>query len=75
MPSATIPGAVNIPLGELEARLAELDPGREIVAYCRVRTVLSYEAVALLRQRGFRVRRVVDGLPEWRSAGLPIEAS
>jgi rhodanese-related sulfurtransferase/DNA-binding transcriptional ArsR family regulator len=69
-----LPGAVNIPLRELEARLAELTPDREIVAYCRgPYCVLSYEAVALLRGRGFRVRRLVDGLPEWRSAGLPIE--
>jgi len=70
-----LPGAVNIPLGELEARLAELDPSQEIVAYCRgPYCVLSYEAVELLRGRGFRVRRLVDGLPEWRSAGLPVEA-
>jgi rhodanese-related sulfurtransferase len=67
-------GAVNIPLRELEARLAELDPDREIVAYCRgPYCVLSYEAVVLLRERGYRVRRLVDGLPEWRSAGLPVE--
>lgn len=71
-----LPGAVNIPLKELEARLAELDPDQEIVAYCRgPYCVLSYEAVALLRERGFRVRRLVDGLPEWRSAGLPVEVS
>jgi rhodanese-related sulfurtransferase len=55
-------------------RLAELTPEREIIAYCRgPYCVLSYEAVALLRERGFRVRRLVDGLPEWRSAGLPVE--
>lgn len=69
-----LPGAVNIPLGELEARLAELDPSQAIVAYCRgPYCVLSYEAVALLRERGFCVRRLVDGLPEWRGAGLPVE--
>jgi rhodanese-related sulfurtransferase len=71
-----LPGALNIPLRELEARLAELTPDREIVAYCRgPYCVLSYEAVALLRERGYRVRRLVDGLPEWRSAGLPVEVS
>jgi rhodanese-related sulfurtransferase/DNA-binding transcriptional ArsR family regulator len=68
-----LPGAVNIPLRELEARLAELDPGQEIVAYCRgPYCVLSYEAVAALRARGFNVRRLEDGLPEWRAAGLPV---
>jgi ArsR family transcriptional regulator len=66
-------GAVNVPLGELEARLAELDPGREIVAYCRGHyCVLSFEAVAALRAHGFRARRLEDGLPEWRAAGLPV---
>jgi ArsR family transcriptional regulator len=70
-----LPGAINVPLSELESRLADLDPGQEIVAYCRgPYCVLSYEAVKILRARGFRVRRLVDGLPEWRAAGLPIEA-
>ena len=70
-----VPGAVNIPLDELEARLAELDPDHEIVAYCRGPwCVLSFEAVAALRARGFKIRRLEDGLPEWRAAGLPVEA-
>ncbi|WP_180901597.1 ArsR/SmtB family transcription factor [Martelella soudanensis] len=69
-----VPGAVNIPLNELETRLAELDPDHEIVAYCRGPwCVLSFEAVAALRARGFKVRRLEDGLPEWRAAGLPVE--
>ena len=69
-----LPGAVNIPLSELEARLAELDVDREIVAYCRGPwCVLSFEAVAALRAHGFKVRRLEDGLPEWRVAGLPVE--
>ncbi|MEQ9640576.1 MAG: metalloregulator ArsR/SmtB family transcription factor [Alphaproteobacteria bacterium] len=70
-----LPGAVNIPLGELERRLAEFDPAQEIVAYCRgPYCVLSYEAVARLRARGYQVRRLEDGLPEWRAAGLPVES-
>ena len=69
-----LPGALNIPLGDLESRLAELDPEREIVAYCRGPwCVLSFEAVAALRKRGFTARRFEDGLPEWRAAGLPVE--
>jgi len=68
-----LPGALNIPLRELEARLGEIDPKQEIVAYCRgPYCVLSYEAVAKLRARGFNVRRLEDGLPEWRAAGLPV---
>ena len=71
-----LPGAVNIPLRELEARLADLDPSQEIVAYCRgPYCVLSYEAVAALRTKGFKARRLEDGFPEWRAAGLPIEIS
>ena len=63
----------NIPLKALEARQSELDPSQEIVAYCRgPYCVLSYEAVAALRARGFRVRRLQDGFPEWRAAGLPV---
>ncbi len=71
---AHLPGAINIPLAELERRLAELPRKMEIVAYCRgPYCVLSFEAVAALRARGFRVRRLEDGLPEWRAARLPIE--
>jgi ArsR family transcriptional regulator len=69
-----LPGAINIPLSELEARLADLDPSHEIVAYCRGPwCVLSFEAVAALRALGFNVRRLEDGLPEWRAARLPVE--
>lgn len=69
-----LPGALNIPLRELEQRLAELPDGHEIVAYCRgPYCVLSFEAVAALRARGFAVRRLEAGFPEWKAAGLPIE--
>jgi rhodanese-related sulfurtransferase/DNA-binding transcriptional ArsR family regulator len=68
-----VAGAVNIPLRALEKRLSEFDRSQEIVAYCRgTYCVLSFEAVALLREKGFKVRRLEDGLPEWRAAGLPV---
>ena len=68
-----LPGAINIPLRALESRLSELDPSKEIVAYCRgPYCVLSYEAVAALRKRGFKALRLEDGLPEWRAAGLTV---
>ena len=71
-----LPGALNIPLSQLEQRLAELPADREIVAYCRGPwCVLSFEAVAALRQRGFRARRLEDGFPEWKVAGLPVGES
>ena len=68
-----LPGALNIPLAQLERRLAELPADREVVAYCRGPwCVLSFEAVAALRQRGYRARRLEDGFPEWKVTGLPI---
>ncbi len=70
---AHIPGAISIPLAMLKKKLAMLDPDKEIVAYCRgAWCVLSFDAVALLRNRGYRVRRLEDGLPEWQAANLPI---
>jgi len=69
-----LPGALNIPLRELEERLAELPNRQEIVAYCRgPYCVLSFEAVAALRARGYRVRRLDSGFPEWKAAGYPVE--
>ena len=70
-----VPGAINVPLKRLARRLAELPRRREIVAYCRgPYCVLSFEAVAALRAKGFKARRLEDGLPEWRAAGLPVAA-
>jgi rhodanese-related sulfurtransferase len=73
-----VPGAVNIPLQELENRLEELTnqegEHREIVAYCRgPHCVLAFDAVARLREKGMTARRLEDGYPEWKTAGLPIE--
>ncbi|MGH8596218.1 MAG: ArsR/SmtB family transcription factor, partial [Gammaproteobacteria bacterium] len=69
-----LPGAINIPLNTLKKRFADLDRKLEIVAYCRgPYCVLSFEAVAWLRARGFKVRRLEEGLPEWRAAKLPVE--
>ena len=71
-----LPGAVNIPLRALEQRIAELPRNQEIVAYCRgPYCVLSFEAVAALRTCGFNVRRFNQGFPEWKAAGLPVEAA
>lgn len=70
-----LPGALNIPFGELERRLSELPKQTQIIAYCRgPYCVLSFEAVAALRTKGYDVRRLEDGYPEWKAAGLPLEA-
>lgn len=69
-----LPGAVNIDLASLEARLSELPRDREIIAYCRgPYCVLSFQAAKALRAYGFKVRRFRDGLPEWRAAGRLVE--
>lgn len=71
-----LPGALNIPVDELKKRLSRIPRNREIVAYCRgPYCVLAVEAVTLLRSKGFRVRRLEDGFPEWKAAGLEIEST
>jgi rhodanese-related sulfurtransferase/DNA-binding transcriptional ArsR family regulator len=70
-----LPGAVSIPLEELDARLAELPRRRDIVAYCRgPYCVLAVEAVRLLREKGFRAVRLDMGVWDWRAQGLPVVA-
>ena len=71
-----VPGALNITLSELDSHLTELNDDHEIVAYCRgAYCVLSFEAVAALRMRGLNARRLEEGFPEWRVAGLPVESN
>jgi len=70
-----LPGAVSIPLDELAGRVAELPAGREVVAYCRgPYCFLSVDAVRTLRAAGRSASRLDDGVPEWRTAGLPVES-
>jgi len=69
-----LPGAVNIPLKELEKRLDQLGHDKEIVAYCRgPHCILAFEAVAELRNKGIKARRLENGYPEWKAKGLPVE--
>ncbi|MBI2702806.1 MAG: ArsR family transcriptional regulator [Mycobacterium sp.] len=69
-----IPGAINMPLTELADRLAELPADREIVAYCRgAYCVMAPEATRVVKTSGRRVKRLGDGMLEWRLAGLPVE--
>jgi len=68
-----IPGAVSVPLGDLERHLTELPRDCEIVAYCRgPYCVMAVEAVHLLRSRGFQAVRLEDGVADWRARGLAI---
>lgn len=71
-----LPGARNIPFAELDKRLNELPKDAEIVAYCRgPYCIYAVEAVAALRAKGFSAQRLEDGFPEWKAAGLAVEAS
>jgi len=71
-----LPGAINIPLAELENRLSQFNPAQQIVAYCRgPHCILAFEAVEQLREQGFKAQRLDGGLPEWRLAGLPVETT
>jgi rhodanese-related sulfurtransferase len=71
-----IPGARSVPLERLEAYLEELPEDQEVVAYCRgPYCVFSDEAVELLHTHGYRARRLSEGLPDWRAAGMPVERS
>ncbi len=68
-----IPAALSVPLEHLDAALARLPRRAQIVAYCRgPYCVLALQAVERLRARGFQARRLADGMPEWRLAGLPV---
>jgi rhodanese-related sulfurtransferase/DNA-binding transcriptional ArsR family regulator len=68
-----IPGALSIPVDDLQRRLKELTRGREYVAYCRgPYCIYADRAVEVLRASGRRARRLTEGFPEWRSAGLPV---
>ena len=68
-----LPPAISIPLAELRRRLRELPHDREVVAYCRgPYCAFAHKAVRVLHQAGFRARRLEDGLPEWKAAGLPV---
>jgi len=68
-----IPGALSIPLKELERRLSDLPRDREVVAYCRgPYCVLAVEAVEILRSRGFSAFRLEENVQDWREEGLPV---
>ena len=69
-----IAGAISVPVDELQRRLRELPKNKEYVAYCRgPYCVYADQAVEILRSKGRRARRLLEGFPEWRSAGFPVQ--
>jgi rhodanese-related sulfurtransferase len=70
-----LPGAISIPINEIERRLASLPKRRLIVAYCRgPYCVYAVDAVKTLRDRGYRAVRLDEGVVEWQARGLPLES-
>ena len=70
-----IAGARSVPIAELRRQLRAIPKGTDVVAYCRgPYCVYADDAVRELSRRGFRARRLVDGFPEWKRAGLPVAA-
>src|SRR6267378_4173861 len=71
-----IAGAISVPVDDLQRRLRQLPKGKEYVAYCRgPYCVYADRAVEILRSNGRHARRLREGFPEWRAAGLPVEVS
>jgi DNA-binding transcriptional ArsR family regulator/rhodanese-related sulfurtransferase len=69
-----IAGAISVPVADLRRRLKEFPANKEYVAYCRgPYCVYADQAVKLLQARGRRACRLLEGFPEWRAAGLPVE--
>ena len=72
--SGHLPHAINVPLSELKKTISSLPKSKEVIAYCRgPYCLLAFEAVAQLRSKGFKARRLQDGFPEWKLAGHPVE--
>jgi rhodanese-related sulfurtransferase/DNA-binding transcriptional ArsR family regulator len=74
--AAHLPHARSMPVDEIKLRLSELPRDKDIVAYCRGPFCLfSEEAYQLLSRKGYRVRKLLDGVSEWQAAGLPLAAT
>jgi rhodanese-related sulfurtransferase len=68
-----LPGAVSIPLDELEKRVKELPKSKQIIAYCRgPLCALAPEAARYLKGKGYKVKRMTEGAPDWEAAGFPL---
>ena len=71
-----VPGARSVPLSELDVFISTLKKDLDVVVYCRgAYCVLAYDAVKALSKKGYKARRLQEGMLEWRLAGLPVESS
>ena len=71
-----IPGALSVPVDELQKHLRQLPKSKEFVAYCRgPYCVYADRAVEILKASGRKARRLTEGFPEWKAAGFPVESA
>lgn len=69
-----IAGAVSVPIDELQRRLRSLPKSKQYVAYCRgPYCVYADRAVEILKAKGRKAQRLLEGFPEWKAAGFPVE--
>ena len=72
--SGHLPGAVSFPIETLAGRINELPMGKTMVTYCRGPYCIDAdEASILLSAYGYPVKRLEEGVAEWRQAGYPLE--
>lgn len=71
--TGSIPGAINIPVDELRARLGELSPQKELLVFCQV-GLRGYVACRILSQRGFRCRNLSGGYKTYQAFTGPASA-
>lgn len=71
-----IPYALSVPISELSKHLKKFSKSKEIIAYCRgPYCFFAKDAVEYLRSKGFKAKRLSDGVQEWKSHGLQVENS
>jgi len=71
-----IPDAINLPVEEITSQLKKLSKSKQYIAYCRGPfCVFADEAVNLLIKKGFKAKRLVEGYPDWKLKGLPVEVT
>lgn len=65
------PGAVHLPLGELQSRVGEVPEDRDVYVVCRSGG-RSAQAAAFLGAEGRAATNVDGGMREWAAAGRPM---
>lgn len=67
-----IPGAIHIPMGQINQRLNELDKGQAVIVVCRSGG-RSARVADVLVGAGFNATTMAGGMSEWQMSGLPTQ--